>query len=314
MIFQKPKFWDNKELNFILFLLFPLTIPIRLNNFLFNFSSKLKTKKIMSICVGNIYLGGTGKTPTTIRLYEILNSLKIKTVTAKKFYSSHFDESILLQKKTKFLTGKSRLEIVNRAIKKKNKIVIFDDGLQDKNIDYNLKFVCFDALSWVGNGHLIPSGPLREQLHSLKRFDGVFIKNIGKANHNIITIIKNINPNIQIFNSKYKIKNLSKFNLSKKYIAFSGIGNPDNFKKLLEKHKFSIVDHIIFPDHYKYNKYDISKILQKANELKVDIITTEKDYVKIPKTYHRKINFIDIDLAIDNKQKLIKFLKLKINA
>ena len=99
---KKPKFWDNDKSSFISYLLLPLTIPIRLNNLLFNYSSKLKTKKIMSICVGNIYLGGTGKTPTTIKLFEILDKLNIKTVTAKKFYPSHIDEAALLQKKTKF--------------------------------------------------------------------------------------------------------------------------------------------------------------------------------------------------------------------
>ncbi len=314
MIIKKPKFWDNNKSSFISYLLLPLTIPIRLNNILFNYSSKLKTTKIISICVGNIYLGGTGKTPTTIKLFQILNKLNKKTVTAKKFYSSHRDEAALLQKKTNFLIGNSRLDIINSAIKKRKRIIIFDDGLQDKNIDYNLKFVCFDSLSWIGNGHLLPSGPLREKLDSLKRFDAVFVKNIEKINFKINNTIKAINPKIKIFNTKYKVKNLNKFNLSKKYIVFSGIGNPDSFTKLLAKYKFNIVDHIKFPDHYKYNKQDISKIIKKAKKLKTKIITTEKDYVKIPQIYLSKINFIDIDLTVINKKDLLNFLKLKINA
>jgi len=311
---KKPIFWDNNKSSLVAFLLLPLTIPIRLNNFLFNYYSKFKPKKIISICVGNIYLGGTGKTPTTIKLFEIINKLKKRTVTAKKFYKSHGDEVALLEKKTKFLTGKNRSEIIGKAIKKNKEIIIFDDGLQDKDIDYNLKFVCFDSLSWIGNGHLMPSGPLREKLSSLKRFDAVFIKNIEKTNFEIINIIKKINPKIKIFNSKYKIKNLNKFNLSKKYIVFSGIGNPDSFKKFLIKYKFKVIDCISFPDHYKYNKPDILKIIKKAKKLKAKIITTEKDYVKIPKVYHSKINFLDVDLTFDNKKKLINFLKLKINA
>ncbi len=313
MIVKKPIFWDNNKPSLISFLLLPLTIPIRLSNFLLKYSSKLKPQKIISICVGNIYLGGTGKTPTTIKLFEILNKLKKKTVTAKKFYKSHNDEVALLEKKTEFLTGKNRSEIINKAIKKNKEIIIFDDGLQDRNIDYNLKFVCFDSLNWIGNGHLLPSGPLREKLSSLKRFDAVFIKNIEKRNYKIINIIKKINRKIKIFNSKYKINNLNKFNLNKKFIAFSGIGNPNNFKKLLEKHKFKIIDHIDFPDHYKYNKSDISKIIKKATKLKAKIITTEKDYVKIPMVLHRKINFLDVDLMVDNKKELINFLELRIN-
>ena len=191
---KKPKFWDYKKPNFISFLLLPLTIPIRLNNFLSNCSFKTKTSKILTICIGNIYLGGTGKTPTTIKMYQILNKIFKGTVTAKKFYSSQNDEVILLNKKTRLLIGTNRSEIINAAIKKKKKIIIFDDGLQDKKIDYDLKFACFDSSSWVGNGQLIPSGPLREKLISLKKFDAVFLKNIQKSNQKIIRLIKKINP------------------------------------------------------------------------------------------------------------------------
>ena len=260
MIFKKPKFWDEyKDLNFIAYLLLPFTIPIKVNNFFSNFLNKYKTKNIITICVGNIYLGGTGKTPTVIKLFEIFKKLKFKSVVGKKFYKSHLDEIALLKKKTKLLLGESRLQILKTAVKRNNKIVIFDDGLQDNKINYNMKFVCFDSLNWVGNGFLIPSGPLRENLNSLKKFDAVFFKNIKKKNYYII------------------------------------------------------VNQIEFSDHYIYKKNDILKIIEKAKKLNTKILTTEKDYVKIPKIYRKKINFISIDLEIEKVKDLINFIKLKIN-
>ena len=68
----KPKFWDLQKPNFISYFLLPFTLLIRLNNFLKNFTPKIQSKDLKTICVGNIYIGGTGKTPSVIKLYEIL--------------------------------------------------------------------------------------------------------------------------------------------------------------------------------------------------------------------------------------------------
>ena len=84
MNFKKPVFWDYKKPNFLSYLLLPFTLFIGLNNFLLNFKKKIYNKKIKTICVGNIYVGGTGKTPTTIKIYNILKKLKISTVIGKK--------------------------------------------------------------------------------------------------------------------------------------------------------------------------------------------------------------------------------------
>ena len=313
MIFKKPNFWDKNKPNIISVLLIPLTLPLHISNFFLNKFKKNSSKEIYSICVGNIYIGGTGKTPSTIKLFQILEKIYKKVTTAKKFYYSQRDEISLLKKKTNFLTSKNRLQIINEAIKKGFKIIIFDDGLQERNINYDLKVVCFDTLSWIGNGQLIPSGPLREKINSLKKYDVVLLKNINQKNNNIIKLIKTINPKIKIYNTRYIIKNLNKFNLKNKYVAFSGIGNPDSFKMFLKKNKFNIVDNIIFPDHYKYKKNDIINIIKNAKSINAQIITTEKDFIKIPKSYQNKINFINIDIEIAQINNLIKFLKKKIN-
>ena len=99
MKFKKPIFWDLKKPSFISNILLPFTIIIKLNNFLLNLKSKKKVQKIKTICIGNIYIGGTGKTPTTIKLFQILKKLTDNLSTAKKFYKSQNDEQIILKKK-----------------------------------------------------------------------------------------------------------------------------------------------------------------------------------------------------------------------
>ena len=173
MILKKPKFWDYGKPNFISFVLLPFTVILIMNNILTNIFSKKNNPKIKSICVGNIYVGGTGKTPLTIKIYQILKSLGYNVCVGKKFYNSQKDEQVLLKNKTNLIFDKNREKIIERSIEENNDIVIFDDGLQDKRIDYNLKFVCFDNMNWIGNGLLIPAGPLRETIKSLKKFDAV---------------------------------------------------------------------------------------------------------------------------------------------
>ena len=103
MIFKKPLFWDYKKPNFLSNILLPLTIPVIINNILRKNKIKMKNNKIKTICVGNIYLGGTGKTPTTITINNILKKISKNISTAKKFYSEQKDEQIILQKKKQIL-------------------------------------------------------------------------------------------------------------------------------------------------------------------------------------------------------------------
>ena len=233
MKFRKPNFWDLKKPNFLSFLLLPFTIPIIINNFLLRFKSTQKYKELKTICIGNIYIGGTGKTPTTIKLYEILKKLNFKVSTAKKFYKSQVDENLILEKKTSFISGLSRKEIIKKAIKNKQNLIIFDDGLQDRSVFYDLKFVCFDAEKFIGNGLLIPSGPLRENLNSLNKYDCVFLKSNNKINNDNLDLIKKNNNKIKIFETYLKIENLKSFDLTKEYLIFSGIGNHESFKEIL---------------------------------------------------------------------------------
>ena len=310
MYLKKPKFWNKK--NILSYLLLPFTIITKINNFIKSNNLKKKSKKIKTICVGNIYVGGTGKTPTTIKLYQLCKKT-MNVATAKKFYTKHKDEEILLKNKTNFITAKNRSKIIEQAIKKKYEVLIFDDGLQDSLIDYDIKIVCFDGNSGIGNGFLIPAGPLRENLNNLIKYDIALIKSNGNNSNSLVKLIKKYNSKINIFTSKFIIKKINKINKSRKFLIFSGIGNPKNFEQILLNNKIKIIKNIVFPDHYKYTNSDLNYILNKAKRINAKILTTEKDYVKIPTKFKKYIEFLTVELVINDEEKLFKLLKKKIN-
>ena len=312
MNFAKPLFWSYQKPNLLSNILLPFTCLIKINNFIINRKKKIKNKKIKTICVGNIYIGGTGKTPTAITLYHLIKEINKAVATAKKFYKSHEDEHIILKKTTNLILGKSRKEIFKKAISNKKKILIFDDGLQDRNVNYDLKFVCFNSSKWIGNGRLIPSGPLREKIDSLIKYDGIFLKDHTKNKNNIIKQIKKINPKIKIFKTYYKPNCLNKIDKKKRYLIFSGVGNPENFKEILKKNKIKVIKEIVFPDHYNYSDNDINKIQKIAKTLDAEIITTEKDYVKIKNSSKKNIKYFKVNLKISNQKKLLNFIKHKL--
>ena len=313
MKLKKPKFWDYKKKNFFSYLMQPFTLPILLNNFFLNKKNKKLSKNIKSICIGNIYVGGTGKTPLVAKLYNLLNKKIKNIVVAKKFYQDQIDEIKLLERKTNLIHSKSRIDLIDDAIKKNNQVIIFDDGLQDKKLDYNLKFVCFDAMTWIGNGQIIPAGPLRENLNSLKKYHAIFLNNYDENIKDIQDKLLLINPKLKIFKSKYFIKNIDRLDKESKYLIFSGIGNPQNFKKILENSNFKIVNEIKFPDHYNYLKSDLEKIIDIAIKNNLKILTTEKDYVKIPNNFKSKIGYVEIDLDLLNETEIINYIENKLN-
>ena len=310
MKFKKPKFWDYQRPNLLSFILLPLTFPLILNNFfLKKKKNKKKDHKPKKICVGNIYIGGTAKTPLTIKIYQILNKLDINACTIKKYYKSHYDEQKMLSEKTKLYCEKNRIDGLNKAILDNKDVAIFDDGLQDRSINYDLKIVCFNDLKLIGNGFLIPAGPLREKINSISKYDMAFINGNEVDNSKLKLLLKSYNANIEIFETNYKAINIKEFNINDEYMVFSGIGNPESFRQTLINNNIKITKEIIFPDHYNYTHKDIDQIKYQAKKLNLKILTTEKDYIKIKSIDNNDIRYLKVELDIKNEDRLINHLK-----
>ena len=308
MKLNKPKFWDYKKPNFLAYILLPLTFPILVRNFFGKSFSKEKSDKIKTVCVGNIYVGGTGKTPLSIKINNLIKKQGIKSIVVKKFYSNQIDEQNLIKNYTNLICKKKRLDALKDAINQNFEFAIFDDGLQEKAINYNLKIVCFSNSQWKGNGFLIPAGPLREKIETLKNFDLIFINGNPKKNHNIFNEIKQLNNNINIFETFYQPSNLKEFDNNANYVAFSGIGNSENFYDTMVENKFKIIKKFNFPDHYNYTDDDLIKILNYAKQNNAKIITTEKDYLRLSPKFSKDIKCLKLDLVILEEKKLINIL------
>jgi tetraacyldisaccharide 4'-kinase len=303
MILFKPRFWDKNKISFISIVVFPISLIIKIFSFLKKKFTKTCQFSIPIICVGNIYLGGTGKTPLCIEIFSILKNLNMNPVFVRKKYTSFQDEANLQESVGPVYQHKKRGEAIKSAIKNHANIAILDDGFQDFSISKNLSIVCFNEKQWIGNGFTIPSGPLRESLSGLKRADCVVIN--GEKNINIENQILNINDKIKIFYITHILHSVESFK-NKKVTAFAGIGNPDKFFTDIEYNKIDIIEKIKFPDHYNYSRKEMDDLVSKSKKNNTILLTTEKDYFRISKNYQRHVNYLKISVKIEDKINFIK--------
>ena len=306
MNLKKPDFWTYDKPNFYAYLLSPISILIQILSLL-KFTNKTKPK-IKTICIGNIYLGGTGKTSLSLKINEILKNKNIKSCFVKKFYKNQIDEQKILRKNGKLFLSSKRLNALEEAQNENYDIAILDDGLQDRSIIYDKSIVCFNNLNWIGNGMTIPSGPLRENIKNLKKYNNVFLNGNLENLENLKNKLLRINPELIIHVGKYVALNINEFSRKDNYLVFSGIGNHQTFTSMIKNYELNIKKDIEFPDHYKYSIADIDNILKEAKSLDCKILTTEKDFLRLNYKNLSQINFIKSELKILDENKLIKSL------
>ena len=296
----KPKFWHIKK-SLIAFFLLPLSLFFQFLIILKKTFTKKEKFTIPVICVGNIYLGGTGKTPLCIEIAETLKKLNKKIVIIKKFHKAHDDEFKLIEsKKIKLIKNLSRVQAIKKAEIDKFDCVILDDGFQDFSIAKDLNIICFNTEQLAGNEMTLPSGPLRESLSSLKNSQIIVIN--GSPNENFEKKIKSLSSNINIYYSEYLPTNLNKFT-DHNLLAFAGIGNPNNFFNLLEKNNLRIKKKISFPDHYNYSRSELEDLVEFSIKNKLKVVTTAKDYCRIMHHNISQIQSFDVKLEIKNRSK-----------
>ena len=285
------KFWWKKTPDFMLFINFFFDFLILIKNlFLKKYQSRLKV-----ICVGNFTLGGSGKTPMVRYLREVLTKKGYDCAVLLRGYKGKFkgplivdinthlssevgDEALLHAKDGLTIVSKSRVKGCKYIEKLDVDLIILDDGFQNPSLnkDYNLMVV--SSNKGIGNKLVFPLGPLRES----------FRKGIGKVN----MIIKSINSEIdhhslsfikRIFNKIIDAEYLTKIDedLSENVIVFTGIGDPAKLISSIKNKNKRIVRSFILSDHQEINEKLAKKILEQSEKNNADILTTEKDSVRL---------------------------------
>jgi tetraacyldisaccharide 4'-kinase len=306
----KPKFWDQDYYTFSSLFLLPISLFYQILISLKKLITIKKKFSIPIICVGNIYIGGTGKTPLAIKIFEILKELNKNPVIIKKNYKNHEDEISLIRNYGKILTSKKRVDAINDATEKKFNCAVLDDGYQDFEIEKNLNIICFNVDQKIGNGFTIPSGPLRQNLRSLKECNLILIN--GKKDVEFEQKLLKYNSKLIFFYYNYYSKNLLDLK-NKKLIAFAGIGNPKSFFNFLKFNQLNIIKEISYPDHYQYTKKELNYLIELEKKYMAKLITTEKDSFRINPFFRKKFIIVPIKVKFqdekDFKDTIEKFIK-----
>ena len=274
-----------------------------------NLKSKFSKKKkfdIPVLCVGNLFIGGTGKTPMCMFISNELKKNGKKPVIIKKYYKNYEDEKLLIEKESHSLILNSNRKTALTLAERKFDLAILDDGFQDCSIHKNLSILCFNSEQLIGNGYVFPSGPLRESFSKIKNAQIIIIN--GEKKETFEKKIFRLNEKIKIFYSEYTIRNIENFQ-NKNILAIAGIGNPENFFSLLKKNGLNLRETIAYPDHYSFSQEEISKLEKKANEIDCNILTTEKDFMRIKNLKFNNIFSCAVNLTVYNEKKFFSEIR-----
>ncbi len=315
MFFLAPKFWQQKNL---------LSRALQPIAWAYEYiglwhEKRVKTQKVSVpvICVGNLVMGGAGKTPTVLALIDILKHMNhvphvlsrgygavikdsIRVDTQKHNYLQVGDEALLLAEKAPTWAGHDRVLSAKLAISHGATIIIMDDGLQNYSLHKDISLLVVDTLQGFGNGLVFPAGPLRESPSRGVKKTNLTIaigkealpKGIPHATRAYMTATEKVHP--------------------RAVIAFAGLGYPEKFNRSLQDYGFDVKRFIPFPDHHPYTIPEMERLLKMAARRKIELITTAKDFLRIPERFKKKISVFNINLKFEEPETLHSLITSKI--
>jgi len=318
-IFLKIWYSSNIFYLFISLILLPLSFIYLIVVYINRNLTKQKKFQVPILCVGNINIGGTGKTSTLLSLLPELIKNRPNLVVLLRGYKGRIkslykvnteidssvdvgDEALMYANIVTTYISSKRIDAIENIIKLESPdIIILDDGFQDASIEKDKNLVLINGDRGFGNNFILPSGPLREIPSSALRKSDILIF-IGEDKNGIYKKYKHLIKGNQMFNGKI-VANLK--GSDKKYFAFSGIGNNESFFKTLKNNNFIVTKKMTFPDHYQYSNEEVENIIKIANQEDLTPITTEKDINRITPELRNKIECLKIKIEFEKQEELI---------
>lgn len=321
---KTPAFWYRKK-GIKSFLLAPLGQFYRIGGLLRRAFAHPYKAKVPVICIGNIVAGGAGKTPTCLALKKLLSKhdpqARIVFVTrgyggqekgplrvdpAKHTAQDVGDEALLLANAGPCWVGSDRAAAIREA-EKEATLILMDDGMQNPHVAPDMTLLVVDGAVGLGNGQLIPAGPLRETLNdAFPRIDQIVM--IGEDAHHIAACLGkplcrgNLRPGLS-----------TSFLNHPKVLAFAGIGRPEKFYTSCREAGLNVLATQDFPDHYAYTESDLAALAEKANRQGLRLITTTKDYVRVPKAFRDAVGVLEVELVFEEESALINQIGAKLS-
>lgn len=271
--------------------------------------AKAYTSSVPVICVGNIVAGGAGKTPTCLALAAILKEQNAKPVFVTRGYggsecgplrvdpthhtaSQVGDEALLLARIAPTWIGRNRAAAI-KAAQADATHIIMDDGLQNPSVKPARSFLVIDGAIGIGNAQIIPAGPLRENLDSaLKRVDAVIL--IGDDTHHIARQIYK-----PIIHAHIRTDLSADFPNVATFLAFAGIGRPEKFYQTCHEAGLNLIGTQDFPDHHPFTELELLNLEAKTLKRHAELLTTEKDWVRLPPVWQTKVRTLPVKLVFD---------------
>ena len=322
---KSPSFW-NKDKSFWVTLLKPAS-------FVYAALTRRRVKKkgyksrVPVICVGNIFVGGVGKTPVCLAIGKMLHK------QGKSFYYLNHgykadkqgvlvdkrthtaldvgDEALLLNEVAPTIVDRNRAKGAKLAEKWGAHALIMDDGFQNPKLKKDFSFVVVDGKKGFGNECVLPAGPLREPaLEGLKRANAIIL--VGDDTWGVRFFLERNGVNLPVLTGHFELDEtvVSLFK-GKNVVAFAGLGNPQKFYQSLQEKGIVVVHTEDFPDHYYYTRFDIEEIKKKAKGL--PLLTTEKDGVKLPKDVRQNVFVMPGEFIFDNPNEVWNLLQGVLN-